>query len=75
MGRLAESTIWVNDAHPAYRRALASRSEGYHVALAAALALASVAVEPAGQQAFVNAFFARWGEGFSAGRRAGRGKR
>ena len=44
MGRLAESTVWINGAHPAYRRAVASRSEGYHIALAAALALASVAV-------------------------------
>jgi len=32
LGRLVESTVWVNEAHPAYRRAAASRSEGYHVA-------------------------------------------
>jgi hypothetical protein len=75
LGRLAESTVWVNEAHPAYRRAAASRSEGYHIALAAALALSSVAVEPASQQAFLNAFFARWGEALSAGRRPGRKKR
>lgn len=75
MGRLAESTVWINEAHPAYRRAAASRSEGYHIALAAALALSSVAVEPASQQAFLNAFFARWGEALSAGRRPGRKKR
>src|SRR5439155_8402888 len=37
---LVESTVWVNEAHPAYRRAAASRSEGYHLALAVALALA-----------------------------------
>jgi hypothetical protein len=75
MGRLAESTIWINEAHPAYRRAAASRADGYHIALAAALALSSVAVEPASQQAFLNAFFARWGEALSAGRRPGRKKR
>ncbi|MGH7355802.1 MAG: ATP-binding protein, partial [Candidatus Rokuibacteriota bacterium] len=40
IGRLVESTVWVNEAHPAYRRAVASRSEGYHIALAVALALA-----------------------------------
>ena len=40
LGRLVESTIWVNDAHPAYRRALASRSQGYHLALTVALTLA-----------------------------------
>jgi hypothetical protein len=62
LGRLVDSTVWVNDAHPAYRRAVASRSEGYHVALAVALALAPLAVEPAGEHAFVTAFLASWGE-------------
>ena len=62
LGRLVESTVWVNEAHPAYLRAVASRSEGYHVALAAAMALASVAVDPASQHAFVTAFFTRWGK-------------
>jgi Histidine kinase-, DNA gyrase B-, and HSP90-like ATPase len=61
LGRLVESTVWVNEAHPAYRRAAASRSEGYHVALAAAMALAAVAVEPAKEHAFVTAFLASWG--------------
>jgi hypothetical protein len=42
---LVESRVWVNEAHPAYRRAVASRSEGYHLALAVALALAPLAVE------------------------------
>src|SRR5438034_561847 len=40
LARLVESTVRVNEAHPAYRRAVASRSEGYHLALATALALA-----------------------------------
>lgn len=60
-GRLVESTVWVNTAHPAYRRAAASRSEGYHVALAAAFALGRVAVDPAQEHAFLRAFLARWG--------------
>ncbi len=67
LGRLVESTVWVNDAHPAYRRAAASRSEGYHMALAVAMALAPLAVEPAQEHAFVTAFLARWGE--EAGRK------
>jgi hypothetical protein len=62
LGRLVESTVWVNEAHPAYRRAVASRSEGYHVALAVALALGQLAVDPAKEHAFVTAFLARWGE-------------
>lgn len=61
LGRLVESTVWVNEAHPAYRRAAASRSEGYHLALAVAMALAPLAVEPAQERAFVNLFLASWG--------------
>jgi hypothetical protein len=61
LARLVESTVWVNEAHPAYRRAAASRSEGYHIALASALALASLAVEPAKEHAFVTAFLESWG--------------
>ena len=67
-GRLIDSTVWVNTAHPAYRRAVASRSEGYHVATAAALALARVAVEPADEHGFVTAFLTRWGELMDDGR-------
>ena len=62
LGRLVESTVWINEAHPAHRRAVASRSEGYHVALAVALALAPLAAEPANEHGFVTAFLARWGE-------------
>lgn len=61
LARLVETTVWINEAHPAYRRAAASRSEGYHLALASAMALASVAVEPAKEHGFVTAFLASWG--------------
>jgi hypothetical protein len=61
LARLVESTVWVNDAHPAYRRAAASRSEGYHIALAVAMALAPLAVESAQEHHFVTAFLAQWG--------------
>jgi hypothetical protein len=61
LGRLIESTVWINEAHPAYRRAAASRSEGYHIAVAAALALAPLAVDPAKEHAFVAAFLESWG--------------
>ena len=62
LAQLVESTVWINEAHPAYRRAAASRSEGYHVALAVALALAPLAVEPAKEHGFITTFLARWGE-------------
>ena len=62
LGRLVDTTIWVNDAHPAYRRAAASRAEGYHVALSVALALSKIAVDPAREREFVLEFLASWGE-------------
>jgi hypothetical protein len=73
-GRLVESTVWINEAHPAYRRAVASRSEGYHVAVACAMALAVVTVEPAKEHAFVTAFLTSWGEAVER-RRGPRGRR
>jgi hypothetical protein len=69
LSRLVESTVWINDAHPAWRRAVASRSEGYHLALGVAMALAPLAVEPPGVHGFVNRFLARWGEAASRRRR------
>ncbi len=62
LGRLVESTAWVNDAHPAHGRAVASRSEGYHVALSVAMALAEHTVEPADVRDFVSNFLGRWGQ-------------
>jgi hypothetical protein len=61
LGVLRESTVWINDAHPAYRRAAASRSEGYHVALTVALTLARLAVEPQNAHEFVTSFLSAWG--------------
>jgi len=63
IGRLVESTVRVNRAHPAYQRAVATRSVGYHIALAVGLALAPLAVEPAKEHAFLAAFLSCWGEG------------
>jgi len=74
LGRLVESTVLINQAHPAYQRAAASRSEGYHVALSVALALAPLAVEPAGEHGFVTAFLSRWGETLSDAKRPRRRK-
>jgi hypothetical protein len=61
LGRLVESTIWINEAHPAYARATASRSAGYHIALTVALALAPLAVGARGEHAFITQFLAHRG--------------
>jgi hypothetical protein len=78
LARLVESTVWVNEAHPACRRAVASRSEGYHVALSVALALAPLAVEPTQAQGFITAFLEHWGRALDRpprGRTRGRPRR
>ena len=61
LARLVDSTIWINDAHPAFARAATSRSLGYHTALAVALALAPLTVEPHHEHAFITQFLAHWG--------------
>jgi hypothetical protein len=68
-----ESTIWINEAHPAYARATASRSAGYHIALTVALALAAL-VGAADEHAFITQFLAHWG-GANGGKRVRRGGR
>jgi hypothetical protein len=72
LGRLVDSTIWINDAHPAYTRAVASRSLGYHTALAVALALAPLAVEARDEHTFITQFLAHWGSAQPASRVTGR---
>lgn len=73
LGRLVESTVWVNTAHPAYTRAIAGRADAYHVALTVAMALAPLAVEPADAHGFVTTFLTRWGTtGGHNGRRRAR---
>jgi hypothetical protein len=74
LGRLVDSTIWINDAHPAYARAVASRSLGYHTALAVALALAPLAVEPRQEHSFITQFLSQWG-GAESEKRAVRQRR
>jgi hypothetical protein len=74
VARLLESTVWVNEGHPAYRRAAASRAEGYHIAVAVAMALVPLAVEPGQTHGFVTAFLARWGEALSDRPALGRSK-
>ena len=62
LARLIENTVWINTDHAAYQRAESTRSTGYHIAVAVALALAPLATGDAGVQKFVTAFLAQWGE-------------
>ena len=72
LGRLVDSTIWINESHAAYARAVASRSLGYHTALAVALALAPLAVDVKDEHAFITQFLAHWGGAQSGSRTRGR---
>ena len=58
LARLVDSTVWINDAHPALVRASASRSLGYHTVLSVALALAPLAVEAEHEHGFITHFLA-----------------
>lgn len=68
LGRLIESSVVINQGHPTYRRAVASRSEGYHIALCVALAVARLAAEPKESHTFVTTFMTRWGEALEGAR-------
>jgi hypothetical protein len=72
LARLMDSTVWINEAHPAFTRAMTSRSLGYHTALAVALALAPLTVEPRDEHTFITRFLAHWGSAQVATRRTGR---
>lgn len=72
LARLVDSTIWINDAHPAFERATASRAIGYHNALAVALALAPLAVGARDEHTFITQFLAHWGSTHAPARAGGR---
>jgi hypothetical protein len=54
------------------RRAQASHSIGYHIALAVAMAPAPLAVEAPHQHGFVMTFLSRWGEAIDKPKTRGR---
>jgi hypothetical protein len=68
LARLVDSTVWINEAHPAFGRASASRSIGYHTALSVALALAPLAVGAGNEHTFITQFLAHWGSADASSR-------
>lgn len=69
LARLVDTVVWVNEAHPAYRRAVSSRSEGYHLALCVAMALGPLVTTPGGHPQFIEAFLRRWGKALHGARK------
>lgn len=74
VARLVETTVFVNEAHPAYRRAAESRSEGYHLALSVAMALAPLVSEPSEQRRFIETFLEHWGRALDKPGRSSRSR-
>jgi hypothetical protein len=68
LARLVDSTVWINEAHPAFGRASASRSIGYHTALSVALALAPLAVGAGDEHTFITQFLAHCGSADASSR-------
>ena len=61
MGWLVESTLWVNRAHPAYRRAARRGWEAYHVIVTVAAVLAGHVEPGRPPQEFMSRFLSLWG--------------
>jgi len=62
-GWLMESTVWINKGHPAYRKALNSEAENYHVVLSVAWVLSGYLEGEKSPQMFINRFLSSWGRG------------
>jgi hypothetical protein len=61
MGWLSGTTVCVNQAHPAYRRAVQSRSESYHMAVTVAWVLSQYVEHGKPLPEFINRFLDGWG--------------
>jgi len=63
LGWLTESTVWINKGHPAYRKALNSEAENYHIVLSVAWVLSGYLEREKSPQMFINRFLSSWGAG------------
>ncbi len=62
LGWLSGTTVCVNQAHSAYRRAVQSRSESYHIAVTVAWVLSQYVEHEKSLSAFLNRFLEGWGK-------------
>jgi hypothetical protein len=61
LGWLLENTVWINRAHPAYQKAVASGHEQYHVVLTVAWVLLGHLDTQHSAQRFIGEFLYGWG--------------
>jgi len=62
LGWLTDSTIWINKAHSAYRKAEGSDFENYHIVLSVAWVLSGFLEAEKSPLTFLNRFLAAWGQ-------------
>jgi hypothetical protein len=61
LGWLVENTIWINRAHPAYRKATNSGNESYHTVLSVVWVLLGHLDDRHSAQRFISQFLSGWG--------------
>jgi hypothetical protein len=68
LGWLLENTIWINRAHPAYRKAASTGNESYHVVLGVVWVLLGHLDDRHSAQEFIGQFLSGWGRRAEASR-------
>jgi hypothetical protein len=68
LGWLLENTIWINRAHPAYRKAASTGNESYHVVLGVVWVLLGHLDDRHSAQEFIGQFLSGWGRRGEASR-------
>jgi hypothetical protein len=68
LGWLLENTIWINQAHPAYRKAASTGNESYHVVLSVVWVLLGHLDDRHSAQEFIGQFLSGWGRRAEASR-------
>jgi hypothetical protein len=72
LGWLLENTVWINRAHPAYRKAASTGNESYHVVLGVVWVLLGHLDDRHSAQEFIGQFLSGWGRrGEATGQRDG----
>lgn len=63
LGWLMENTIWINKAHPAYKKAMDTEAEKYHIVLSVSWVLSGYLQGEKSPQMFINRFLSNWASG------------
>ena len=61
LGWLLNNTIWINEGHPAYKKAKNSGAENYHIVFSIAWVLSNYLEESKSPQIFIGRFLSSWG--------------